>query len=562
MKKSLKMFLLSALTSNILVSHVATTSYAEENTRETPSELPLPETPIESGEEAPNEGDPETPTESASENTDSGEEASSSGSENSENGSVPESSNPPQSEQELIPTTPDYQPESNIIPREQPRTAITSSEVADEFYATANLENLTNLLASSLEDEDFLTAWQDYQELIKNYKFKDKQKEESTVSTLSDILDGFEAGVQAEEVTTSEGQSTLVFCYGSDVLEEGENPVQMILYGDDEGYLVGAALLQATTTQDDSSPVSVDLIQSLFLKSHRDLYAEQPFVKAFYQELSNDVVYTTIALASQNEDSVELVVIDNQLVLNHVTTEINETALVFKLQELTQIFIDTLSEDVSSEEESDEESISGVDETMDGAESIDSNSSMEEATPFVKKYAPTDYEVDKLTAYDQLSEGYQSLLNQVEDNQLLVTDEAIINLLGEPASRTAGGNSTYYSYYSIEDDRIVLLDIQLDSQSHEVKTILYDDRRPSLDEAFKITVEDLFAIAEEELSIENLINSLGEPNLVEHLFVGTYQRRNVWTSYADPEMRNIEAFEEVSSGNIELFYYDQVEFLD
>lgn len=562
MKKSLKMFLLSALTSNILVSHVATTSYAEENTREIPSELPLPETPIESGEEAPNEGDPETPTESGSENTDSGEEASSSDSENSENGSVPESSNPPQSEQELIPTTPEYQPESNIIPREQPRTAITSSEVADEFYATANLENLTNLLASSLEDEDFLTAWQDYQELIKNYKFKDKQKEESTVSTLSEILDGFEAGVQAEEVTTSEGQSTLVFRYGSDVLEEGENPVQMILYSDDEGYLVGAALLQATTTQGDSSPVSVDLIQSLFLKSHRDLYAEQPFVKAFYQELSNDVVYTTIALASQNEDSVELVVIDNQLVLNHVTTEITETALIFKLQELTQIFIDTLSEDVSSEEESDEESISGVDETMDGAESIDSNSLMEEATPFVKKYAPTDYEVDKLTAYDQLSEGYQSLLNQVEDNQLLVTDEAIINLLGEPASRTAGGNSTYYSYYSIEDDRIVLLDIQLDSQSHEVKTILYDDRRPSLDEAFKITVEDLFAIAEEELSIENLINSLGEPNLVEHLFVGTYQRRNVWTSYADPEMRNIEAFEEVSSGNIELFYYDQVEFLD
>lgn len=548
MKKSLRVLVLSALTCNLLVSHLSMTVQAEESNGDIPVESALPETePIEAGEEGTaNEGEAEPPSESEADNNEgSSSEDLANESDSSEIGSIPESSISSQTEVDSGNTSPDYQPDSYIVPREQPRTAITSSEVADEFYITANLENLTNLLASSLDDENFLTAWQDYQLIIQSYQFKDKEKAESSASTLSEILNNFQGSVAAEEVKTEEGLTTLVFTYSAEALGEEDRPAQMILYGDDDNNLVGAALLQASTTQDDRTPLAVDLIQGLFLEANRRLYAEKPFVKAFYQELSNDVIYTTVALPSEDEQSVELVVIDNQFVLNHVTTEITETPLAFKLQELTQIFINSLSEETSSEEESDSSETSKADE------------STAEETSFVSIYAPTGYDEEKVTAYDQLLTAYQSLLELVENDRLSITDEQLVSLFGEPASKTEGGSSTYYSYYSIEDDHIVLLDIQLDSQTDAVKTILYDDRTPALDEAFSITVDDLFALAEEDLSMANLKDSLGEPNLVEDLFVGGYQRRNVWTSYADPEMRNIEAYEEVNSGNIELFYYDQ-----
>ncbi|XJS11133.1 hypothetical protein ACF3NG_02385 [Aerococcaceae bacterium WGS1372] len=569
MKKTLKSLVLSVLTCNLLVGTMSTIVMAEDGAAETtpatpvetvetpPAETPNPSDDGQTGEEpAPNpESDPD-PEPEPKPNPEEGEESSSE--ESTPEESTPEESTPTQPVTPVVPSYPEYPTGTYIPPRVTPRTAVTSAPtttedtgeptVADGFTSSANLENLTNLLANSLNDEDFLAAWEDYQVIIQNFKFKDKQVAEATGSTLSEITEGFEGTATPEEVVTEEGEKTLVFTYGSGDQAEGATPVQIILYADVNDYLVGAALLQASTTQYEGSPLASEDIQSIFLRPNSEFYAKKPFVKAVYQELSNDVMYTTVATSSIDEDSEELVIIDNQLVLNHVTTEKSEISLLLKVRELSKIFIESLEDE------------SATDEDGESSESSESDAGIieeEEVNEFVKRFAPTNYEEEKITDYDKISSGYQGLIDMIQNNTLTVTDEQIVELLGEPAAKIDGGVSTYYSYYSIEDERIVLFDIQVDSSSNVVTTMKYDFRTPRLDEEFAINVEELFALAKENLSMSNLVSALGEPNIVEHIFAGGHQTRNVWTSYLDPEMRNVEAFEDTASGKVELYYYDQ-----
>ena len=375
-------------------------------------------------------------------------------------------------------------------------------------------------------------------------------------STFDEILTNFEGNVVPEQTTTEDGQNVLVFNYSEETEEEGAVPAQIILIGGEAGNLIGSALLQASTAQTTNEPVSSETIQSLVGQENAGLYAQDLFVTALYQLSSNDVTYTTIATPSATEGAYEFITLDNEYVLNHTTGEAEETSLLNQLQDSIATYIEGIEN--QSEAEVTEEPSEEATETGDEEVSVDEETAEEEPTnQFVKRFAPANYEEFTLLDGETIISGYEELSGMVDGVTLTVTPEELSDLLGEPSKEQVAGNSTYYDYYSVEDERIVLLTLQVDSSSNVVTTMKYDIRTPRLDEEFAINVEELFALAETELSIENLRNSLDDANIVEHIFAGGHQIRHVWTSYTDPEMRNVEAYEDTETGSVELFYYDQ-----
>ena len=361
-------------------------------------------------------------------------------------------------------------------------------------------------------------------------------------STFDEILTNFEGNVVPEQTTTEDGQNVLVFNYSEETEEEGAVPAQIILIGGEAGNLIGSALLQASTAQTTNEPVSSETIQSLVDQENAGLYAQDLFVTALYQLSSNDVTYTTIATPSATEGAYEFITLDNEYVLNHTTGEAEETSLLNQLQDSIATYIEGI-ENQSEAEVTEEPSEETAEE--------------EPTNQFVKRFAPANYEEFTLLDGETIISGYEELSGMVDGVTLTVTPEELSDLLGEPSKEQVAGNSTYYDYYSVEDERIVLLTLQVDSSSNVVTTMKYDIRTPRLDEEFSINVEELFALAETELTIQNLRDSLEDANIVEHIFAGGHQIRHVWTSYTDPEMRNVEAYEDTETGSVELFYYDQ-----
>ena len=462
-----------------------------------------------------------------------------------------------------VPTYPVTPPGSIESSRTTPRTPVTTSgdettsTVVEEYNVNNNLDNLKSLLSNSLEDPNFQLAWEDYQSLINDFELNDITSETATMgSTFDEILTNFEGNVVPEQTTTEDGQNVLVFNYSEETEEEGAVPAQIILIGGEAGNLIGSALLQASTAQTTNEPVSSETIQSLVGQENAGLYAQDLFVTALYQLSSNDVTYTTIATPSAIEGAYEFITLDNEYVLNHTTGEAEETSLLNQLQDSIATYIEGIEN--QSEAEVTEEPSEEATETGDEEVSVDEETAEEEPTnQFVKRFAPANYEEFTLLDGETIISGYEELSGMVDGVTLTVTPEELSDLLGEPSKEQVAGNSTYYDYYSVEDERIVLLTLQVDSSSNVVTTMKYDIRTPRLDEEFAINVEELFALAETELSIENLRNSLDDANIVEHIFAGGHQIRHVWTSYTDPEMRNVEAYEDTETGSVELFYYDQ-----
>ena len=536
------------------------TSVPEESTpnESTPGEsTPGESTPGEStpGESTPGESIPDETSESSDE---SGESDESEGSEESD-----ESDESTDEGTVTPPTYPVGPPSSYVPPRTVPRTPVSTStdesetSIATQFGINSNVENLESLLAASLEDPNFALAWEDYQSLINDFELNDITSETATMgSTFDEILTNFEGNVVPEQTTTEDGQNVLVFNYSEETEEEGAVPAQIILIGGEAGNLIGSALLQASTAQTTNEPVSSETIQSLVDQENAGLYAQDLFVTALYQLSSNDVTYTTIATPSATEGAYEFITLDNEYVLNHTTGEAEETSLLNQLQDSIATYIEGIEN--QSEAEVTEEPSEEATETGDEEVSVDEETAEEEPTnQFVKRFAPANYEEFTLLDGETIISGYEELSGMVDGVTLTVTPEELSDLLGEPSKEQVAGNSTYYDYYSVEDERIVLLTLQVDSSSNVVTTMKYDIRTPRLDEEFAINVEELFALAETELSIENLRNSLDDANIVEHIFAGGHQIRHVWTSYTDPEMRNVEAYEDTETGSVELFYYDQ-----
>ena len=455
-------------------------------------------------------------------------------------------------------------PPRSIEPsRTTPRTQVTTSgdettsTVVEEYNVNNNIDNLKSLLGNSLEDPNFQLAWEDYQTLINGFELNDITSETATMgSSFDEILTNFEGNAVPEQTTTEDGQNVLVFNYSEETEEEGTVPAQIILIGNEDGILIGSALLQASTTQTTNEAVSAESIQGLVDQENAGLYAQDLFVTALYQVSSNDVTYTTIATPSATEGAYEFITLDNEYVLSHTTGEAEETSLLNQLQDSIATYLEGIEN--QSEAEVTEESSEEATETVNEEVNVDEETAEEEPTnQFVKRFAPANYEELTLLDGETIISGYEELSGMVEGVTLTVTPEELSDLLGEPSKEQIAGNSTYYDYYSVEDERIVLLTLQVDSSSNVVTTMKYDIRTPRLDEEFAINIEELFALAETELSIQNLRNSLDDANIVEHIFAGGHQIRHVWTSYTDPEMRNVEAYEDTESGSVELFYYDQ-----
>ncbi len=503
---------------------------------------------------------PEESEESSDESQESSDESVESSDESEESEESDESTDEGTVTQPTYPVGP---PSSYVPPRTVPRTPVSTStdesetSIATQFGINSNVENLESLLAASLEDPNFALAWEDYQSLINDFELNDITSETATMgSTFDEILTNFEGNVVPEQTTTEDGQNVLVFNYSEETEEEGAVPAQIILIGDEAGNLIGSALLQASTAQTTNEAVSAETIQSLVDQENAGLYAQDLFVTALYQLSSNDVTYTSIATPSATEGAYEFITIDNEYVLNHTTGEAEETSLLNQLQDSIATYIEGIEN--QPEEEVTEEPSEEATETGDEEVSVDEETAEEEPTnQFVKRFAPANYEELTLLDGETIISGYEELSGMVDGVTLTVTPEELSDLLGEPSKEQVAGNSTYYDYYSVEDERIVLLTLQVDSSSNVVTTMKYDIRTPRLDEEFAINVEELFALAETELSIENLRNSLDDANIVEHIFAGGHQIRHVWTSYTDPEMRNVEAYEDTETGNVELFYYDQ-----
>lgn len=591
MKKSLKTLVVSLLSANLIVGSMASIVKAEEGGEDanitTPSDN-SGETGGDTGGEtvAPggDTGDNDAPSDPGNDGdiSDSGEtenpgnsvdpgdienpgesESSQESESSKESEESKESSEETPTPTPTVPTYPVTPPRSIEPSRTTPRTQVTTSgdettsTVVEEYNVNNNLDNLKSLLSNSLEDPNFQLAWEDYQTLINDFELNDITSETATMgSSFDEILTNFEGNAVPEQTTTEDGQNVLVFNYSEETEEEGTVPAQIILIGNEDGILIGSALLQASTKQTTNEAVSAETLQGLVDQENAGLYAQDLFVTALYQLSSNDVTYTTIAAPSATEGAYELITIDNEYVLNHTTGEAEETSLLNQLQDSIATHLEGIenqSEEEVTEEPSEEATVTGDEEV-----SVDEETAEEEPTnQFVKRFAPANYEELTLLDGETITSGYEELSGMVDGVTLTVTPEELSDLLGEPSKEQVAGNSTYYDYYSVEDERIVLLTLQVDSSSNVVTTMKYDIRTPRLDEEFAINVEELFALAETELSIENLRNSLNDANIVEHIFAGGHQIRHVWTSYTDPEMRNVEAYEDTETGNVELFYYDQ-----
>lgn len=451
-----------------------------------------------------------------------------------------------------VPVTPDETEDSEEETEVEPT-------IASQFEVNGNIEILSSLLVTSLEDPNFVLAWEDYQTIVTDYDLTDISAEFSEGSTLNDIVETFHGNAIPELLTTEDDKSVLIFSYGLDETAEDSTPVQIVLFGDEAGNMVGSSLLQSSTYQYEGTLLTADTIQASLNMENSQLFFEEPFVTAFYQVLSNEVTYTAFATPSDKDGSIELVVIDKEFVLNYVTTEESDTPLLDKLREFTGIYFESLGieEPVeSSSTETSEVVESSEEETAETEVSSEVEVSVE-SNQFIEQFAPTNYDETKLVDYETISAGYEKLNSLIKDATLTVTPEELVEMFGEPSKETVAGSSTYSHYYSIEDERIVLLDIQTDNTNNVVKTMNYDIRTPKLDEEFSINVEELFALVTDNLTMDNLYSTLGEANLVEHIFTGGHQIRHVWTSYSDPEMRNIEVYEDSATESVELYYYDQ-----
>lgn len=461
--------------------------------------------------------------------------------------------------------TPTYPTNPYIPPRTESRTEVpsvtadesaepTENSLASQYDVAANLENLTALLSSSLEDPNFVLAWEDYQALINEYDLTDINKDGAVGSSLHDITANFSGNAVPIRTENVNGQIIVVLSYVNETAESEEEttPVNIILYGDEEGNLVGAGMFQSTAFESDIPVVSSEVFQGLVNKSREDLYAEDFFVNGFYQVLSNDVTYTTFSTPSEVEGSEELVTVDSRFVLQHNTTERTEGLLIDQLQFEVLDYI----EDLESEPEVAEESES----TIEGEETQTTEDEVEDelaSSPFVSRFAPETYDPNTLIEADMIVSGYEELVSMVEEGKLNYDPNQLTELLGEPSRLLEAGTYNFYYYYAIEEERVTLLELEVDTETEQVSTMRFENRTPKLDEAFPITIDELFDVAREELSISNLESHLEKADLVEHLFTGSYQIRYVWTSFEDPEMRSIEAFEDGSTNEVELYYYDQ-----
>ncbi|MGO4942491.1 hypothetical protein ACTQ5R_07610 [Ruoffia tabacinasalis] len=587
MKKSLKTLVVSLLSANLIVGSMATIVMAEEGgASDTPvvsseptgdenggSTVVPPIVPDENPDESTGGGESDvdedpngsestsTPESSQPESESSSDDESQSS--ESEESSSEESSESEESEEaptESTPTYPETPSNTYVPPRTVARTAVPSStseesdtSIADQFDVSTNLDNLESLLVNSLEDPNFVLAWEDYQTLIADFDLTDISVNSTQVgSTFEEITANFTGNAVPEQITTEDGQNVLVFTYAGEESDAEATPAQIVLIGAEAGNVIGSSLLQASNAQSSVAPLSASAVTELVEQETTLLYDQDVYVTGLFQTLNNDVMYTTLVTPGETEGVNEFITIDKNFILKHNSIEETETSLLNQMQEEAATYLESL-ETVGDESDVSTDESSTTDETV-VEESLEEDTNSSE---FLDRFSPEGYESLNLLESGEITSGYEELLIMIDNGTLSVTEEQLNEIFGEPSNILSAGSSVYYDYYAVEDENIVLLELQTDIENNSVKTMRYDVRTTRLTENFNITVDGLFELASGELSIENLINTLGQANIVEHLFTNGLQTRYLWTSVTDPMIRNIEAYENNEDGSVELYYYDQ-----
>lgn len=460
----------------------------------------------------------------------------------------------------VVVPVPSYPSNPYTPPRTESRTPVTSAPqdetteapvttIAKQYESAANLEKIESLLKDSLKDANFVLAWEDYKVLLTDYNLTDISDDNGSGSSLHEIVSNFSGNAVPIRTENVDGQIIVVLSYvdeESESTEEDVTPTNIVLYGDEDANFIGAGMFQASNVENSVANLDAELLNSLVGKSFAELISEDFFVEGFYQILSNDIIYTSFATPSNTEGNLEIVTIASEFVLDYHSVEQTEGLVLDQLQFEVQDYIEGLAEVAITEETTTDETTAVVEEEP-----------AEDVSTFVTQFAPPGYNPDKLTEFDKIKSSYDEIVSKIDNGTLTLTPDELVGILGEPNNQLVAGRFAFFYYYSVENTRVSLLEVEMNSETNEVSTLRYDVRTEKLYEPFDVTVDGLFEIAKEEMSIANLEKNFEQPDLIEHMFTGGHTIRYVWTSLADPEMRSIEAFENPETKEIELYYYDQ-----
>lgn len=258
------------------------------------------------------------------------------------------------------------------------------------------------------------------------------------------------------------------------------------------------------------------------------------------------------------EDSSEESVEETSEAVSEETSEETpeETSEVTYEDTTTESTVETTVDTTVESTETSQETTEATQETTQ--ETQETTQEVEVDQDFMAKYAPQEeIPQDKLYESRYLERGYQTLKSRVINGELNQNLNDILNAIGRPSVEVTTEIGQLLSYYSIEDNQIILLEIQVTQNGKSVDSMRYETRTPRIEEDFPIDYNDLVDFASQNLDGESLSLEIGEPTVIEHTFQDGETLRYLWTSLTDPEIRNIELVRNKDTGKYELYYFSQ-----
>lgn len=489
--------------------------------------------------------------------------------------------------------------------------------VEDLGYGSLNEANLNGLLAYSLNSQEFALAWEDYTFIVNNYKLRDVLMPVEAGTTLQEIQETFQGNGTFQEGKNAFGQKVFVAEYDQELVRAIEDQVEIlessaaegqetdqatlakiVLTFDDQDYLIGSGLFQGEEDLLELEGVHPAMLAGLADSPVEALHHTNLGVIGIYQVMADGSIFSSLIVESEEENQQELVIVNSYNVFSHESIQnpdgefldypgLNQSKLYVFLesqfeaielaekeaQEETNLeetngaetsgesttIEDTTSETTGTEETADQETTSAEStETSEIAESNQESTQAQEAGTFLEEYGPEDEVIeDKLVDFDQIQRGYNTLKSRVINGELNQTREDVVRAIGPTSLEAVNEIGPVLKYYSVEDERVGILQVQYNQETNELVSMRYEVRTPRLEEDFPINLDELINIASQNINSESLISELGEPVVIEHHFDGGETVRYLWTSLTDPEMRNIELIRNSADNSYELFYYDQ-----
>ena len=503
-------------------------------------------------------------------------------------------------------------PISITDPQDNQTTETTEEEIVKE------LNDLSQLMQLSLVNPAFQVAYDDYQYARENFNYNIESKDNMNIEEVQeafqmyldekssllpieeDTIEGMDQEESQTETSSLEAQVdsnpeiiekedikilNYHYYYLDEVGQEGKEVATVSLIFENEKLKavdlvnhvpiilegLGEEQVQAIQTGDIMiEDLSTMLLPVVALTHHVEqensidqllvsVGLSEPFQYSFIK-LDSDKVSIGGGQDLGEDQKISQLVLSNLTGLEFTDLETSQSASQ-ESEESSNIESEESQESEENQSESQDEtneSSSTESEAIESSQTDESSQTESETNqhPILSKVPlDFDYEEDKVIGMGALRDGYYKMLEEVKNASDLKAEE-VQSWLGNPTNEVSEGTSITQKYIAIAGDKVLYINVLSNKDDGLVKEIKVDNRTERLFQAFPISIDDLFTIAEDNGQIINSLNrQLGDPTIVEFI-PDSKQMRYVWTSFEDKAIKNIEVIEDLDTNEVELLYYE------